>query len=97
VRRVGDHPTNPGPGVGEKGWQLGKTLGCWATVCMPAPPPKPVRRPLDLPGLGKTSHARQAFVISWVSVTLSVVAAAVGIWLSIVEGSLVDAESVSPV
>ena len=62
---------------------------------MPAPPPKSVRRPLDLPGLGKTSHARQAFVISWVSVTLSVVAAAVGIWLSIVEGSLVDAESVS--
>ena len=61
---------------------------------MPAPP-KAVRRPLDLPGLGKTSHARQAFVISWVSVTLSVVAAAVGIWLSIVEGSLVDAESVS--
>ena len=62
---------------------------------MPAPPPKPVRRPLDLPGLGKTSHARQAFVISWVSVTLSVVAAAVGIWLSIVEGLFVDAESVS--
>ena len=28
VRRVGDHPTNPGPGVREKGWQLGKTLGC---------------------------------------------------------------------
>ena len=30
VRRVGDHPTNPGPGVGEQGWQLGKTLGCAA-------------------------------------------------------------------
>ena len=25
---MGDHPTNPGPGVREKGWQLGKTLGC---------------------------------------------------------------------
>ena len=32
VRRMGDHPTNPGPGVREKGWQLGKTLGCRLSV-----------------------------------------------------------------
>ena len=68
--------------------------GRQATACQRRPKPS-----ADLStcpaSLGKTSHARQAFVISWVSVTLSVVAAAVGIWLSIVEGSLVDAESVS--
>ena len=28
VRRVGDQPTNPGPGVQIFGWQLGKTPGC---------------------------------------------------------------------
>ena len=33
VRRVGDQPTNPGPGVQIFGWQLGKTPGC-RPVCL---------------------------------------------------------------
>ena len=44
MRRMGDHPTNPGPGVREKGWQLGKTLGCRLVVKSWGAPPKSLGR-----------------------------------------------------